>query len=494
MNYLLLAKYLGLFSLAMGVPLLGSTGWALWFFEWGALGALMATFIVAVAGGGGLYYLGRNARGKVFEREGIALVGVGWLLIALIGALPYVFSGLMSPAEAYFESMSGFTTTGASVMTEIEPVAKSLLFWRATTHWLGGMGIVVLIIAVLPFLGAGGKQLYRSEVPGVDKSGLLPRIQDTAAMLYKIYLGMTVVQTVLLMLAGMSLFDALCHTFATLSTGGFSTRTASVAAFDSVAVEVIITVFMVLAGINFGLYFAMLKGGWSAPFRNTELKWYLLMLGVATLLITVNLMGVQGSAGVDGPRETPVYGFGKALRAASFQVASIATTTGFATDNFDVWPHFSRALLVALMLVGGCSGSTAGGTKVVRAVILAKMAWMRLERMFRPKTVRVLRINGVVVPEEAQHLVHTFLVLHLAALIGGTLFMSFLGLPFQTALGSVVATVNNIGPGLEHVGAVENYAFVPATGKMFLSLMMVMGRLEFYSICVLFVPAFWRRG
>ncbi|HQL96447.1 MAG TPA: potassium transporter TrkG, partial [Candidatus Hydrogenedentes bacterium] len=275
MNYRLLLRYLGVFLLALALPLAVSALWAVWYGEWRSLESFLRTIVLTVGGGFTLWGVGRGARVRVYEREGLALVALGWLLIAGVSALPYVFAGLMDPSSAYFESMSGYTTTGASVLVEVEPVDKSLLFWRATTHWLGGMGIIVLIVAVLPSLGAGGKQLYRSEVPGVDKTGLLPRMQDTAAMLYKIYLGMTIVQTACLVAAGMSLFDALCHTFASLSTGGFSTRTASIGAYDSLPIEIIVTVFTVLCGANFGLYFAMLHGDWKAPLRSTEFRWYL---------------------------------------------------------------------------------------------------------------------------------------------------------------------------------------------------------------------------
>ncbi len=496
MNYRLLSKYLGIFLAALALPLAVSALWAVWFAEWGAFEAFLRTIVVTVAAGFALWGVGHRAAVRVYEREGLALVGLGWIFVAGASCLPYVFSGTMDLSSAYFESMSGYTTTGASVLETIEPVDKSLLFWRATTHWLGGMGIIVLIVAVLPSLGAGGKQLYRSEVPGVDKTGLLPRMQDTAAMLYKIYVGMTVVQTACLVAAGMSLFDALCHTFATLSTGGFSTRTASVAAFDSLPVEIIIIVFMVLSGMNFGLYFAMLKGDWKAPLRNTEWRWYLGILLVASLLVTVNLMGVQGAIPEDPNASAPDvrYGFGRALRMAVFQVSTIMTTTGFATDNTHLWPYFSRAVLIALMIVGACSGSTAGGTKVFRVALMAKIVRSQLERLFRPKTFRAIRMNGLAVPMEVQLTVFTFFALHVMVLVGGTMLMSLLGLPFQTAFSSVVATVNNIGPGMELVGSTGNYAFVPPAGKWFLSLLMVIGRLEFFSICVLFLPSFWKRA
>ncbi|HQL94867.1 MAG TPA: potassium transporter TrkG, partial [Candidatus Hydrogenedentes bacterium] len=278
--------------------------------------------------------------------------------------------------------------------------------------------------------------------------------------------------------------------------GGFSTGTASIGAYNSLPIEIIVVVFMVLSGANFGLYFAMLRGDWKAPLRSTEFRWYLGILLAATLLVTVNLMGVQGAIPDDPGAGTHDvrYGFGHALRVAAFQVGTIMTTTGFATDNTDLWPYFSRAVLIALMIVGACSGSTAGGTKVFRVALIAKIVRSQLERLYRPKTVRAVRMNGAAVPLEVQLTVYTFFAMHVAVLVVGTMFMSLLGLPFQTAFSSVVATVNNIGPGMELVGSTANYACVPAAGKWFLSLLMVIGRLEFFSICVLFLPSFWRRA
>lgn len=499
MNYRLLAKYLGHFIIAIALLMLLSGGWAIYFHEWRALTAFLGAIAITSLLGVALALAGRHAEDQMFQREALALVGLGWLLIAGIGALPYVLRGTLGPIDAYFECMSGFTTTGSTVLVNIEATDKSILFWRSFTHWLGGMGIIVLFIAVLPYLGAGGKQLFKSESPGPDPRGLSPRIKDTASILYKIYFGLTVLETVALMLAGMSLYDALCHTFGTLATGGFSPRAESIGAFQSVSVDLIVIVFMVLAGTNFALYFAMLNGDWAAPFRNTEWRVYMTILGIAIVLVTFNLVGAQGTAALEVPTDTagqtpPEYSFGHALRVAAFQVVSITTTTGYCTDDFNVWPYFSRALLVMLMFIGGCAGSTGGGIKVIRVIMLAKMAYRSLESTFRPKTVRALRINGEVVDDDIQRTVLSFFVLYIAIFAGATAFMSFLGLPFQTALTSVAATLNNIGPGLEYVGAIENYALIPGIGKIMLSLCMVMGRLELLSICVLFLPAFWRQG
>lgn len=495
MNYRLVSKYLGHFTMAIGLLMVPSAVCAVLFQDWASLVDFGESITCALVIGGVLAALGYKADDRMFQREGLALVSVGWLLTAGISALPFIFSDTLGPIEAYFEAMSGLTTTGSTVLTDIEATPASILFWRSFTHWIGGMGIIVLFVAVLPYMGAGGKQLFKSESPGPDPRGLNPRIKDTAKTLWTIYLGLTVVQTILLMLAGMNLFDALTHTFGTLATGGFSTRGASIAAFDSVTIEVIIMVFMFLAATNFSLYFAMLHNDWMAPFKNTEWKAYLLILAVASLLIVINLMGVQGNAGLNPPPpDGPDYTLGQAIRHSTFLTISLMTTTGFGTENFDTWPYFSRMLLVLLMFVGGCAGSTGGGIKVVRFLILFKMAYWRLESTFRPKTVRPIRINGQIVDEDIQRTVYAFFFIHMMIFAAASLYMSLLGLPFQTAVTAVIATLNNIGPGLEHVGAIENFHFVPASGKVVLSFCMAMGRLELFSVCAIFLPSFWKHG
>ncbi len=494
MNYRLVSKYLGHFTFAISLLMLPSLGWAVVYGERDAVWAFVESMAMGGAVGLGLTMVGHRAGNRMFQREGLALVGLGWLLSAAIGALPYVTAGVLQPIDAYFESMSGFTTTGSTVITDIDGTEKSILFWRSFTHWLGGMGIIVLFVAVLPYMGAGGKQLFKSESPGPDPRGLSPRIKDTASILWKIYVGLTVVQTACLMLAGMSLYDALCHTFGTLATGGFSTRGASIAYYDSIAVETIIIVFMVIAGGNLALYFAMLRGKRRALIENTEWCVYMGILALSILIITLNLVGMQWHAQHDGATAPPDYSLAHAFRVSAFQVVSIMTTTGFGTDDFDQWPYFSRMLLVMLMFIGGCAGSTGGGMKVVRIMMLLKIAYWRVESTFRPKTIRTLRIGGHAVDDDVQRTVQGFFILYILVFALGTLFMSFLGLPFQTAVTAVAATLNNIGPGLEHVGAIQNFAFIPGAGKLCLTLCMAMGRLELFSICVMFLPSFWRHS
>jgi trk system potassium uptake protein TrkH len=489
MNYRLVSRYLGLFSMALGALMLPSVVWAVYFREWRALESLLGASAFSAVVGVGLAVAGGRPTRSINQQDALALVGFGWLWLAVLGALPYVFDGLLGPIDAYFESMSGFTTTGSTVLANIEAAPKSILFWRSFTHWLGGMGIVVLFISVLPFLGAGGKMLFRSESSQPDPHGLRPRIKDTASALWKIYLGMTVAETVALMLAGLSFFDALCQTFGTLATGGFSTRQASIAAFDSLAVEIIIMFFMVAAGVNFALYFALLRKRWNVARKDTEWRVYFLVLGAAVLAVTLNLYIPHAA------NKPPVYdSLGSALRHASFQTISMMTCTGFVTADFDLWPDFSRLLLVVLMFIGGCAGSTSGGIKIIRFVVLLKMAYARVEHLFRPRTVRVIRVSGNVVEENIQRTIHAFFVLYLAVFVTASLIMSSLGLSFETAISSVAATLNGVGPGLDQVGAVRDYCLIPAAGKVVLSLCMVIGRLELFSVLVLFVPGFWRRS
>ncbi len=495
MNYRLVSKYLGQFIIIFSFLTLPSLLCALIYGETSMVYTFLNTIIVACLIGGALALFGKNATFKFYQREALGLVALGWLLSAIIGALPFYFSGAFSMVDSIFESMSGLTTTGATIMEDIESHPKSLLFWRSFSQWLGGMGIILLFIAVLPYLGAGGKQLFRSEVTGPDPRGLSPRIKDTASFLYKIYFGMTIILVLLLMFAGMDLYDALCHTFTTLSTGGFSPRQDSIAYYDSAIIETIIIVFMILAGTNFALYVTILRGKKFIFFRDTEWRTYLLVLTVATLLVAANLQGAQKQLVLStSPPETPEYTAVETMRASAFQVVSIMTSTGYATEDFDVWPYFSRVLLLLLMFIGGNAGSTAGGLKVIRWVILAKMVYWRIESTFRPKTVRAIRVNGQVIEEDIQQMIYAFFALNMVVFSSGTLIMTFFGLPIESAASSVAATLNNIGPGFEHVGPVESFAFIPDIGKLFLALFMMMGRLEMFTVCVLFVPAFWRHA
>ena len=446
------------------------------------VGALGLSMLICFGAGGGLFALGWRSKAPVLRREGMAMVGLSWLLAALFGALPFYFSGATPNfADAYFEAMSGFTTTGSTILQDIEALPKGVLFWRSFTHWLGGMGIVVLFVAILPYLRVSGKQLFKSEVPGPTAEVLRPRISETASLLWRIYLGLTVILIAILWALGMSFYDALCHTFGTMATGGFSVWNKSVGYYNSVVIEAVIVVFMILAGTNFGLYFQVLKGDWKTFWRNSEWRFYMGIIGGATLLISVDLILRQ------------TYGnILHAIRHAGFQVVSIVTTTGFGTADFEQWSSFSQLILVALMFVGGCAGSTGGGMKVVRILVVLKQVYLGLEKVFRPHLVRTLKIGGVPVEDDVRDAILIFFVISLHVVLFGSLAMAAMGVDLVTAVTAVITALNNIGPGLGMVGPVENFSSIPDAGKYLLSLCMVLGRLELFAVLVLFMPAFWR--
>lgn len=495
MNYRLVAKYLGQFTGAVGLLMLPSAFCSVFYEEWVATQDFVEAILCAFVISGTLMAIGYKAPARMHQREGLALVGIGWLVIAGIGALPFIFSGTLGPVDAYFESMSGLTTTGSTVLQDIEAVPKGILFWRSFTHWLGGMGIIVLFIAVLPYMGAGGKQLFKSESSGPDPRGLSPRIKDTAKALWGIYFGFTVAGTILLLVAGMDLYDALVHTFSALGTGGFSTRNASIAAYNSLPIEIVITIIMVLAGTNFGLYFNMLHGDRWAVLKNTEWRVYMAIMAIIIGLITCNLMGMQGhpDTGIPAP-DTQHYTWGQALRHSTFITSSLMTDCGFGTEDYDRWPYLSRMLLVIAMCLGGCAGSTSGGIKVVRLILLFEMCYWRLESTFRPKTVRPIRLQGQAVDDDMQKSIYAFFVVYVTVFLVVALYLSAIGLPFETSLSAVAATINNAGPGLQLVGPIHNFEFVPTSGKIVLSLCMAMGRLELFSLGVLFLPSFWKHS
>ena len=425
--------------------------------------------------------LSNNVGNTLSTRSGFLLVTLSWVCAAGLGAAPFVISGAIpSLVDAWFESMSGFTTTGASILTEIESLPKSILYWRSLTHWLGGMGIIVLTVAILPLLGIGGMQLVRAESPGPDVDKFTPKVTATAKILWLIYVGISVLETVLLRFGGMSLFDAVTHTFGTLATGGFSTRNASVGAYNSAYIDIVITVFMVMAGINFSMYFRLISGRLKSIAKDTELKVYLAIFILSSILIAIDLHG-------------SVYqSFGEALRYSGFQAASILTTTGYATADFDMWPATSRVLLFLLMFVGGSAGSTGGGVKVVRIVALFKQAHNEMRQLVHPRGVFRVRINGVPVRGRIILAITGFFFLYVFLLLLTTLVTASGGHGLLTSFSTALVTLGNIGPGFAMVGPTQNYAFFQDYIKVFTSIMMLVGRLELYTVLVLFTPAFWR--
>jgi trk system potassium uptake protein TrkH len=444
---------------------------------WGM--ALSAAIVIA---SGAVLMLLTRGPVNLSRKDGFAIVTFGWVAAALFGALPYILTGVITdPVAAVFETMSGFTTTGASVLTDLEALPRGLMFWRAMTHFFGGMGVLVLCVAILPFLGVGGMQIYRAEMPGPSKDRLTPRIATTAKLLWGVYVVMCLAEAVLLRVGGMGWYDAFCHTFATMATGGFSTRTASVAAFDSAYIEVVITVFMFLAGANFALNYRLLRGQPFAYFRDPEFRFYLGTWLVASLLITLNIHGEHYASWCG------------AIRAAFFQSTSMMTTTGFITADFDVWPASSKVILILLMFVGGCAGSTGGGIKNIRILLLLKKTLKEIRLFMQPKAVLSIKLGGKPVPTGAVANMAAFFIVFMLIFAIGTLIMTLYTPDLQTALTSVIATLGNIGPGLGGVGALQNYAAIPSGGKAFLTLFMLLGRLELYTVLIVLLPSFWRR-
>jgi trk system potassium uptake protein TrkH len=428
-------------------------------------------------------YLVRVKDTNVGYREGFAIATLTWLVTAVFGGIPfYISESVPTFYDAFFESMSGFTTTGASVITNIEALPHGILFWRSTTHWLGGMGTIVLMLALIPSLKIAGMQLYRAEVPGPTKSKVLPRILQTARQLWKVYAIITVAEIILLVLAGLPLYDAVIHTFGTVATGGFSSRNASVGAYNSAAVEAIIIFFMVICGMNFALHFAALRGNFKAYLQDSEFRLYLGVIAVCSLLITFNLVYSAG------------HSAGDAARSSLFTVSSIITTTGFATADFDRWPDFSRYILLVLMFVGGCAGSTGGGIKNVRHLILFKSASRQILKLLHPQAVVPVRLGRAVIPDEVVDNVQSFFFLYILIFIASTLYIASHGLDLISAATSVAATLGNIGPGLGQVGPMTNYVELPASAKILLSFCMLIGRLEIYTVLVVFSLRFWGKG
>lgn len=429
---------------------------------------------------GGIVYGTTRFDGDITAREGFATVTLAWAATAAFGALPYVLTGVTdSWVAAYFESMSGFTTTGASIFADVEVLPRGVLLWRALTHWLGGMGIIVLVIAILPFLGVGGMQLFRAEVPGPTTERLRPRIAQTAKLLWLVYFGLTAAQALLYLLGGMSLFDAVTHAFSTMATGGFSTRNESLAAFPP-HLQWVTVLFMYLAGMNFALHFRTATGR-MGYFRDQEWRFYTLVLAVASaLVLTINL--------VAGTQE----GVESAVRDAVFQVVSIMTTTGFASADYELWAPGARMVLLALFFVGGMAGSTSGGIKTVRVLLLLKHAANELRRQLHPRAVFVTRIGTTPVRNDVIARIVGFVLLYLSLCLVGAIALGLTGVDPLSAITAAIASVGNVGPAFAEIGPTDNYGWMSSPGLATLSFLMLVGRLEIYTVLVLFHPDLWK--
>lgn len=430
---------------------------------------------------GGLLSFKKPRQASLFARDGLAVVALAWIAVSLFGALPFYISGsIESFVDCFFETVSGFTTTGATILTEVESLNRGILFWRSFTHWVGGMGVLVFVMAILPMGGDGhGMHMLRAEMPGPAVGKLVSRMSDTAKILYGIYLVMTVIEIVLLLAGGMPLFDACIHSFGSAGTGGFSSRNLSVGAYNNPYFEIVIGIFMLLFGINFNLYYFLLVRRFRDVFRSEELWAYVLIVAAAVAAITLDIVHMYESVGTS-------------LRHAFFQVSSIITTTGYATVDFDQWPGYAKTVLVLLMFVGGCAGSTGGGLKVTRVVTLVKAAFMDMRKMIHPNAVVNVRMEGRAMPEKQVRGVQAYFSVYMLLYAVSWLLLSLNGFDLLSTFTALSACINNIGPGLGMVGPTGNFSAFAPWAKLLLSFDMLAGRLEIFPMLLLFVPSTWR--
>lgn len=474
-------RIIGLALLVVGLSMIPSLAVAGIYKEMPALSAFAATIAFAAVAGAALLWFGQRSTAMLKVRDGFLIVSLCWIVSTLLGAMPFLVSGSIPDFfDAFFESCSGFSTTGASILTDVEALPKSMAFWRSFTHWIGGMGILVFAIALMPSLGINGQNIAVSEAPGPTLDKVTPKMSDTAKALYSIYILFTIVETVLLRAGGMSLYDSLIHTFGSVGTGGFSNYNDSVAHFDSAYIDVVITIFMLLSGANFNLYYMSLRHGPLSIIRDAEFRFYLLIIAVSTLLIAANLHFSGVFAGT-----------GQSVRYSVFQTSSVLTTTGFATDDFNMWPTFSKMVLLLLMFIGGCSSSTGGGLKVVRILILLKLIRRGIATRLHPNAIVAAKMNDKNVPIDTVTAIANHVFLYIVVVFISVLLISLNDLGFITSITSVLTCIGNVGPGFDLVGPTGNFSVFAAPSKLLLSFLMLAGRLELFTLFILLTPRFW---
>ena len=418
---------------------------------------------------------------QIYSKEGFAIVGFAWILWSAFGALPFVISGSIPQyVDAFFETVSGFTTTGSTILTDIEILPKGIAFWRSLTHWIGGMGVLVFVMMLTTLDDDNAMPLMRAEVPGPEADKLVPKARHTARLLYEMYFALTAAEVVFLMLGGMNLYDALLHAFSTAGTGGFSNKNASVGFYNSAYIDGVITIFMILFGINFNLYFLVLMKDWKTALKNEEMWVYFGIIGTSVLVITGNILRIYGN----------VF---HAFRYASFQVASVITTTGFCTADFNRWPELSKTILLAIMFVGACAGSTGGGIKISRLMIIWKSIRQEVRKILHPNAVTVIRVNGKRVGKDTLRNINIYLTCYILILIMSILIVSIDDFDFATTFSSVLTTLSNVGPGISQVGPVENFHMFSPLSKIVFCMDMLIGRLEIFPYLLLLSPDLWRR-
>lgn len=475
MTTYILSKMLGVEALVLLLPafvswIYGEDGWRFFLVTSAVLSAVYLAF-------------GRKKPkdSTIYGRDGFIIIACAWILWSLFGAMPFWLSGAIpSYVDAFFETVSGFTTTGSTILTDIASMPKGMNFWRCLTHWIGGMGVLVFVMVIVSLEDKNSMHLMRAEVPGPETDKLVPKARDTAKILYGMYLILTIAQVVFLLAGGMDLYDSIIHAFSTAGTGGFNNRNNSVAYYDSAYIDSVITVFMILYGINFNMYYFLLLKKVKVVFKNEEVKAYLGIIFGATALITINILSIY---------EKPLHAF----RYAVFQVAAVITTTGFATADFNLWPEFSKCILLLLMIVGACAGSTGGGMKVSRILIGLKSIKREIKRLLHPKSVNIVKVNGNKVKEDTLQGVYVYFIAYIAIFIVSVLLISLNNFDFATSFSAVLTTINNIGPGISAVGPIENFANFSVFSKLVFCLDMLIGRLEIFPFIVLLSPNLWRK-
>ncbi|HRV92656.1 MAG TPA: TrkH family potassium uptake protein [Anaerolineae bacterium] len=482
-NSKIVINVLGLLLTINGVLMLAGLPFSWYYGSNDILPIVIASAITLIFGGACWSLTLNSNRTDIGKREGYLIVTLGWVMMSLFGALPFVFSGAIpSYTDAFFETMSGYTTTGASVLNNIEEIPKGILFWRSMTHWIGGMGIIVLSLAIMPILGIGGMQLFVAEVPGPTADKIHPRVKETAKRLWFIYFLLTAIETILLMLGNMSLYDAINHSFATMATGGFSTKQLSIAYYnDQPYIQYVIMLFMYFAGANFAMHYFALKRRFDRVWHNEEFRFYTFSIIVVGLIHTAGLMVNDG------------LHIERAFRDSMFTTLTIVTTTGFVTADYETWAVPLLFIVFMLMFTGGSAGSTAGGIKVVRLLLIIKNSLVELKRLLHPRAIIPVRLDGRAVPSNIMTNILAFFILYLLIFVSAALIMTAIGLDFISAIGATIACLGNIGPGLGSVGPTANFAHVPGLGKWFLSFLMLLGRLELFTVLILFTSAFWRK-
>ncbi len=480
MNLKIIFKVLGLLLLVEGIAMLLALIVAI-IYGGNDILAFSISSGINLATGGIITLLSKNAKKDIGKREGFIIVSMVWVVFSLFGSFPYMLSGsIPNFTDAFFETISGFTTTGSSILNDIEALPHGILFWRSISQWLGGMGIIVLSLAILPVFGIGGMQLFIAEVPGPTPDKISPRIKQTAKALWGIYMLFTVVETILLWIGGMSLYDAVCHSFTTMATGGFSTKQASIAHWSSPFIQYVIIFFMFIAGTNFTLSYLAIKGKFANAFKDEEFKYYGIITLSFTALITLGLV------------LSSQLNFEQAFRDALFQVVSIVTTTGFATADYLLWSPVLTILIFALFFFGGSAGSTGGGIKIMRIVVLAKNGYYELKRLIHPHAIIPVKFNKHSVDTKIVTNVLAFFMLYMAVFSVSTIIFTLIEPDMESSMGAVATSLGNIGPGLGSVGPAENFYHIKPIGKWFLSFLMLLGRLELFTVLVLFSPSFWK--